>query len=81
LKHRIEAGWNSYRTEVVPPDAPEVQVRESRRAFYAGATWLFATLSVDLSPGAEPTEADIAVLSEIDKELHEFENAIRAGKA
>lgn len=29
--------WEDYRTTVIPPDASPVQVRETERAFYAGA--------------------------------------------
>lgn len=30
--------WDSYRREVLPNDAPTVQVEETQKAFYAGAT-------------------------------------------
>lgn len=33
----IQEQWNIYRAEVVPANAPDIQVTECRVAFYAGA--------------------------------------------
>jgi len=33
----INDAWESYRDGVLPKDAPQVQVDECRKAFYAGA--------------------------------------------
>lgn len=35
---RIETGWLLYLALVMPANAPAVQVRETERAFYAGAS-------------------------------------------
>ena len=35
--HTIQEGFQSYRAEVMPAEAGENQVIETRRAFYAGA--------------------------------------------
>lgn len=67
----IEKGWNSYRT-LLPKDAGEVQIRETRQAFFGGAAILFEAMMRMLDPGEEPTEADMQRMSDIQKELHEF---------
>ncbi len=35
MKYRVRALWNLFRTEVMPANAPPIQVQEMRRAFYA----------------------------------------------
>lgn len=40
----VEAGWMSYKIHVMPIDAPPGQFEECRRAFYAGAVHLFASV-------------------------------------
>lgn len=68
----IEAGWDSYRRMCVPPDAGEVQVRETRQAFYAGASVLFEGIMCVLEPGEDPTTADMKVFDNLQKEIHAF---------
>lgn len=68
----IERGWQSYRRMVVPPDAPDVQVKECRQAFYAGAAILFEALMLKLDPGEEPNEADMQRMAAIQHELYTF---------
>lgn len=70
MRH-IEKGWNSYRA-LLPKDAGEVQIKETRQAFYAGAAILFESLMLVLDPGTEPTEADMQRMDDINKELREF---------
>ena len=73
----IEGGWLAYRLKVVPVDAPEVQVRECRLAFYAGATHLFYGILAAMDPGLEDTEADLNKMSLIDMELRSFHEQIK----
>lgn len=68
----IEAGWASLRALVIPKDASELQLREMRMAFFAGAQHLFGSIMGILDPGEEPTEADFKRIDLIDKELREF---------
>lgn len=67
----IEQGWNGY-LALLPKDAGEVQIRETRQAFYGGAAVLFETMLRMLDPGSEPTENDMRRMSDIQKELQEF---------
>lgn len=68
----IEAGWKGYRDMVVPKDADEIQVRETRLAFYAGASVLFETLMLALDSGDEPTDADMQRMADLQAEIDAF---------
>jgi hypothetical protein len=66
----ILEGWNSFRREVIPSDAPAIQFEECRRAFYAGAFHLFFALQQIMDPASpDPTEADLRQMQELQ---HEF---------
>lgn len=67
----IAKAWASYRQRVVPTNAGQVQVEETRRGFYAGAAAVFGSVIDQLSPGDEITDADVAVLETIQRELDE----------
>ncbi len=67
----IEAGWVGFKT-ILPPNAPEVQFSEMRKAFFAGAQHLFSSIMVSLDPEAEPTDADLRRMDNIHGELKEF---------
>ena len=34
MRMQLLEAWNGYRLRVIPPDASDVQLKESRRAFY-----------------------------------------------
>ncbi len=75
---RIEAGWEIYRRNVLPPRASEVQITETRNGFYAGAWHLFSTIMGAMGPdNAEPTATELAVLDDIDRELKAFAQSKR----
>lgn len=78
---RIGELWIDYRTHVIPKDAPDTQIKESRRAFYAGAAALFQTLVTMLDPGTEATDADLAKMDEIENELQDFGQNVKDGVA
>lgn len=73
-KRYIARGWESYRRMVVPADAGEVQINETRQAFYAGASILFTALTSPgmLDPGTEETEADMQTMADLQAEINEF---------
>lgn len=68
----IEDGWNSYLNHVVPKDAPPIQVKETKQAFYSGASVLFYKILNILDPGEEPTEKDLMVMDDIKAEIDRF---------
>lgn len=74
---RIERQWRSYRAEVLPANAPTVQMVECRRAFYAGAQAL-RTAFLDTS---DDPRTEAAELLAIEDELHQFLRDVKAGNA
>lgn len=68
----IEAGWVAFSEITIPKDASSAQMNDMRTAFYAGAQHLFGSIMTILDPGDEPTDADLARMDQIDRELREF---------
>lgn len=76
----IQDLWESYRQQVVPHDAPLVQVQETKRAFFAGVNGLFGAIIGILDEGSEATERDLLVMAAIHRELEAFNAAVQAGR-
>lgn len=68
----IEAGWISLQATVIPPTASSTQLKEMRKAFFAGAQHLYASIMSFLEEGQEATEKDLDRMALIHKELEEF---------
>jgi len=68
----VEAGWISLQYTCISPNAPELQLKEMRMAFFAGAQHLFSSIMSILEPDDEPTEADLKRMDLINKELENF---------
>lgn len=68
-KDVISRGWESFSKAVLPPTAPLVQRLEMKKAFYAGASFLFAALE-EFSTGDD--EVDQAMARAIETELIAF---------
>ncbi len=68
----IEAGWVSMRALAIPKDAPEIQVREMRMAFMAGAQHLFSSIFAIMDSDREPTAQDLKRMDLIHAELLVF---------
>jgi hypothetical protein len=73
--------WQNYMRNVMPPDAPALQVQETRRGFYAGAQGLLGIVMKFLDPDTEPTDADLERFSKVVDELQRFADDVMAGKA
>lgn len=73
----IEAGWVGL-ANMAYKDCSELQRKECRAAFFAGAHHLFASIMNILEPGAEPTEKDMIRMDLIDHELRAFLAAYKA---
>jgi hypothetical protein len=71
--------WNDYRTRVISGDAPETQLRESRRAFYAGAA-SYAFMTREASGTLSEDDA-VEVLKGIEAEFTRFHADILGGVA
>ena len=70
----IEAGWISLRAAAIPERATAAQLDDMRMAFFAGAQHLFGSINSIMDPGddAEPTDADLNRMSQINDELQRF---------
>lgn len=75
---RIAAAWKSYQKEVLPPDAPPIQISECRQAFYGGAVACYSALMNNISFGHAPTPADVEVVEDIQAEMADFFRAAAA---
>jgi hypothetical protein len=80
---RLGAAWRNYRIQVMALDAPAIQARECRRAYYAGASALLGLLleGVGEDPDEPATLDEIALMEAIHQELQQFARAIEAGNA
>lgn len=76
----MDAAWKSYRNQVIPRDAPPIQLIECRRAFYAGAQAFYGKFMALLTPESEPTEADVRMMGALAMELEEFCQLVSRGK-
>ena len=68
----IEVGWQALRLMSVPTNACDIQLKEMRNCFFAGAQHLFASILNTLDPGREPTDKDLHRMTLIQKELDDF---------
>lgn len=75
----IEQMWLDYERRVLPANSGAVQRKETRKAFYAGAMCLFERLVTMLDPEAEPTEADVRKMNEINNEILAWLEEMAAG--
>lgn len=78
-KRPIQAGWEAYRKVVVPADAGEAQLNETRQAFFAGAAVLLQGIMGALSPGPDESEGDMRLMSDIQDELTDFGQQLDKG--
>lgn len=75
----IQGGWKSYATEVMPLNASDVQVQETRRAFFAGAMWLFLFITGPVTD--LPDEEGELIMTAIHNEIDAYMKDIKEGKA
>lgn len=75
----IETLWLMFAAHVKTP-RNTVQWVESRRCFFAGAATLFETVMRIMDADAEPTEADLARMDRIAKELERYSADLAAGR-
>jgi hypothetical protein len=80
---RILEQWNHFREKVISPVAPAIQIREMRRAFYAGA-WAFYSIQMNHLARTDPeviSVDDLTMMRELDAELTAFNAKVKAGQA
>jgi hypothetical protein len=79
----LDHQWRSFKDEVIPLSAPEVQLQEMKRAFYAGAQAVLHTVDDAFAEGLPPEEVG-KVLPAIGVEVNRYAESIAAtagGKA
>ena len=59
----------------------EAQCRDLRRTFYGGASAVYFLMLRMFDPGEEPTEADLQKMRDLQAELYDFNNEVKAGRA
>lgn len=76
----IQEQWEIYKKIAIPVEAPGVQIREMRRAYYAGVESLLRILWVI---GAEDVSEDEAtgMIQKVDEECREFAAMIARSEA
>lgn len=78
----IGEAWLKYSHGILDPiRADRIQRQETKRAFYAGASSLLESVMRNLAPGDEPTEPDLTMMVDIQKELDDFVRSVTAGRA
>lgn len=84
MKRPIAEAWTSYVHLVIPPEANDVQMKECRKAFYAGAM-AYSTLFKVLGKMEIPEEIKRNVIANIamdaEKDMEDFRKEIEARKA
>ena len=74
-RQRIMEEWNVFREMVIPKDAPEGQLREMRRSFFAGASMCF-TLLVNKT---ETEDLGMVLMDDLDAEFRNFADRTKTG--
>lgn len=77
---RIASEWNKFEKAVMPPNAPAVQRKEMRRAFYAGV-WAMFQVAKELGEDSVSEEEGVKTLEEIEAECMEFMKQVRSKSA
>ncbi len=72
----IEAGWIALKAAALR-GAPEIQVMEMRKAFFAGAQHLFSSIVNLLDDDSEPTADDLRRMEMIHVELEAFVDSLK----
>ncbi len=73
--------WDQFSRAVFNAGTPPIQRKEMRRAFYAGAEMVLVKIMGAISPGDEPTDSDLEIMSSIHGELRDFGELVKSGRA
>lgn len=68
----VQEMWEGFRDAVIPKDAPQVQLLEMKRAFFAGAFCFYNWTMVQMDAESEVTDADLNRMETIVKEMENF---------
>ncbi len=65
-------GWDEYVRLTMPKNASQVQLHETRKAFFFGAATVFFGQLAILEEGEDATEKDLAIMDDVHSELDAF---------
>jgi hypothetical protein len=74
----IQSSWESYQAQVMPKDAPDVQVIETRRAFYAGCQTILGIM-YGIGDDSISEDAGIQMIETLHQECQLFLSGIKRG--
>jgi hypothetical protein len=80
-KMLLRAEWDKFAHHVLPPACGPIQRTEMRRAFYAGAEAILFRVIQGFAPEEDPTEADLMMMDNLNQELIQFAEDVKAGRA
>lgn len=76
----IYEGWNQYAEHVLPSNCSDVQRRETRQAFYAGAAHLWESFIANLdTASSDETPADLSLAEGVQDEIDRFKRDLLRG--
>lgn len=75
----LEDMWKDFEADVMPKDAPPIQQREMRRAYYAGMAIMFYTLTTEMA-GLSEDDA-VEALTSFQAQLLAFVERVTKGEA
>lgn len=67
----VGIGWDTYMARVTPRGAPQVQIQETRRAFFAGAAWMMGLLDA-IATDAVSEDGGVEILERLHEELRAY---------
>jgi hypothetical protein len=68
----VAESFATYRAQVIPPGAPDVQVEECRRAFYAGTYFCLMNLAYNIGDDSTSEDQGIVELEKLKAECELF---------
>jgi hypothetical protein len=68
----VERGWLFFAEQALPARVSDVQKREMRRAFYAGAALLFENMTKAVGPDDVSEDAGVDIMAAVDAEVRAF---------
>jgi hypothetical protein len=81
MKNRVEEAWRAFEAGVLGPTVGDVQRREMRRAFFAGAFEIMDTLAEAMSDDDDMSGEDEQVMIDLAMEREMYLAALKAGRA
>jgi hypothetical protein len=72
--------WNEF-ARILPPGVSKIQRDEMRRAYYCGAQDIVFGIIAAFTLDSEPTAEDVQVMEDLQRELSDFADLVKAGRA